>query len=70
MYPTLGSLGISAMFFSRGLNLLILLLRFMKVFMHDYDSNSHVYCIFNKDSACVETTCDAMFDKTNGSQVE
>jgi hypothetical protein len=39
-------------------------------FMHDYDSNSHVYRIFNKDSACVETTCDAMFDKTNGSQVE
>jgi hypothetical protein len=39
-------------------------------FMHDYDSNSHVYRIFNKDSACVETTCDATFDKTNGSQVE
>jgi hypothetical protein len=27
-----------------------------------YDSNSHAYC--------VETTCDAVFDETNGSQKE
>jgi hypothetical protein len=35
-----------------------------------YDSNSCAYCVFNKDSGCVETTCDAVFDETNGSQVE
>jgi hypothetical protein len=25
---------------------------------------------FNKDSGCVKITCDAVFDKTNGSQKE
>jgi hypothetical protein len=35
-----------------------------------YDSNSHAYRIFNKDFSYVETTCDAVFDETNGSQVE
>jgi hypothetical protein len=35
-----------------------------------YDSNSRAYRVFNKDSGCVETTCDTMFDETNGSQVE
>jgi hypothetical protein len=35
-----------------------------------YDSNSHAYRVFNKDSGCVETTCDAVFDETNGSQVK
>jgi hypothetical protein len=39
-------------------------------FMLGYDSNSRVYRVFNKDSGCVETMCDAIFDKTNGSQVE
>jgi hypothetical protein len=39
-------------------------------FMLGYDSNSHVYHVFNKDSGCVEITCDAVFDETNGSQVE
>jgi hypothetical protein len=39
-------------------------------FLLDYDSNSHAYHIFNKDSGCVETTCDMVFDETNGSQVE
>jgi hypothetical protein len=39
-------------------------------FMLGYDSNSHVYHVFNKDSSCVETTCDVVFDETNGSQVE
>jgi hypothetical protein len=39
-------------------------------FMLGYDSNSHAYCVFNKDSGCVETTCDMVFDETNGSQVE
>jgi hypothetical protein len=39
-------------------------------FLLGYDSNSHAYRIFNKDSSCVETTCDMMFDETNGSQVE
>jgi hypothetical protein len=39
-------------------------------FMLGYDSNSRVYHVFNKDSGCVETTCDAVFDETNSSQVE
>jgi hypothetical protein len=34
------------------------------------DSNSRAYRVFNKDSGCVETTCDAVFDETNGFQVE
>jgi hypothetical protein len=39
-------------------------------FMLGYDSNSCTYHVFNKDSVCVETMCDAVFDETNGSQVE
>jgi transposase InsO family protein len=39
-------------------------------FMLGYYSNSHAYRVFNKDSSCVETTCDAVFDETNDSQVE
>jgi hypothetical protein len=35
-----------------------------------YDSNSRAYHVFNKDSSCVETTCDAMFEETNDYQVE
>jgi hypothetical protein len=41
-----------------------------KGFMLGYDSNSRVYHVFNKDSSVVETTCDAVFDETNSSQVE
>jgi hypothetical protein len=39
-------------------------------FLLGYDSNSHAYRVFNKDSSCVEITYDAVFDETNGSQVE
>jgi hypothetical protein len=39
-------------------------------FLLGYDSNSRAYHVFNKDFGCVETTCDAVFDETNGSQVE
>jgi hypothetical protein len=39
-------------------------------FLLGYDSNSHAYRGFNKDSGCGEATCDARFDKINGSQVE
>jgi hypothetical protein len=39
-------------------------------FMLGYDSNSRDYHVFNKDSSCVETIYDAVFDKTNSSQVE
>jgi hypothetical protein len=35
-----------------------------------YDSNSHAYRIFNVTTGCVETTCDVVFDETNGSQKE
>jgi hypothetical protein len=34
-------------------------------FLLGYDSNSHAYHILNKDSDCVETTCDTVFDVTN-----
>jgi hypothetical protein len=39
-------------------------------FLLGYDSNSHAYRVFHKDSSCVETTCDMVFYKTIGSQVE
>jgi hypothetical protein len=39
-------------------------------FLLSYDSNPRIYGFFNKDSSCIETICDAVFDKTNGSQVE
>jgi hypothetical protein len=39
-------------------------------FMLGYDSNSHAYCVFNKDSGCVKIMYDAVFDEINGSQVE
>jgi hypothetical protein len=39
-------------------------------FLLGYDSNSRVYRVFNKDSGCVKTTCDVVFDETNDSQVE
>jgi hypothetical protein len=39
-------------------------------FLLGYDSNSHAYHVFNKDFDCVEITCDAVFDETNGSQEE
>jgi hypothetical protein len=39
-------------------------------FMLGYDSNSRAYRIFNIDSGCIETMCDAVFDETNGSQVK
>jgi hypothetical protein len=39
-------------------------------FLFGYDSNSHAYRVFNKDSGCVETTYETIFDETNDSQVE
>jgi hypothetical protein len=36
-------------------------------FLLGYDSNSCAYRVFNKDSGCVKTACDAVFDETNGS---
>jgi hypothetical protein len=39
-------------------------------FLLGYDSNFCAYRVFNKDSGCVEATCDMMFGETNGSQVE
>jgi hypothetical protein len=35
-----------------------------------YDSNSRAYRGFNVTTGCIETTCDAVFDETNGSQKE
>jgi hypothetical protein len=39
-------------------------------FLLDYDSNSRAYRVFNVTTDCVKTTCDAVFDETNGSQKE
>jgi hypothetical protein len=36
-------------------------------FLLGYNSNSHAYSVFNKDYDCVKTSCDALFDETNGS---
>jgi hypothetical protein len=66
----LESLEVSVMFFKRDLSLIYLLIKYMKDFLLGYDSNSRVYRVFNKDSDCVETTCDTVFDETNGFQVE
>jgi hypothetical protein len=35
-----------------------------------YDSNSRSYRVFNITTGCVKTTCDTMFDETNGSLKE
>jgi hypothetical protein len=35
-----------------------------------YDSNTRAYRVFNKSTGLVEVSCDIVFDKTNGSQVE
>jgi hypothetical protein len=35
-----------------------------------YHSNSSAYRVFNVTTSCVETTCDTVFDETNGSQKE
>jgi hypothetical protein len=37
-------------------------------FLLGYDSNSHAYHVFNVTTGCIETTCDVVFDETNGSQ--
>jgi hypothetical protein len=37
-------------------------------FLLGYDSNSRAYRVFNVSTGCVETTCDAVFDETSGSQ--
>jgi hypothetical protein len=39
-------------------------------FLLGYDSNSRAYHVFNMTTGCVETTCDTVFDETNGSQKE
>jgi hypothetical protein len=39
-------------------------------FLLGYDSNSRAYRVFNVTTGCVETTCDLVFDETNGSQKE
>jgi hypothetical protein len=39
-------------------------------FFLGYDSNSRAYHAFNMTTGCVETTCDVVFDETNGSQME
>jgi hypothetical protein len=70
MHHTFGSLGVSAIFFLKRPKSFKFAPKVYEGFMLGYDSNSHVCHVFNKDSSCIETTCDAVFDETNGSQVE
>jgi transposase InsO family protein len=35
-------------------------------FLHDYDSNTKAYRVFNKSSGLIEVTSDVVFDETNG----
>jgi hypothetical protein len=39
-------------------------------FLLGYDSNTRAYRVFNKSTGLVEVSCDIVFVKTNGSQVE
>jgi hypothetical protein len=39
-------------------------------FLLGYDSNTRAYRVFNKSTGLVEVSCDIVFDKTNGSQVD
>lgn len=39
-------------------------------FLLGYGSNEYAYHVFNKTAGCVEIARDAMFDESNGSQVE
>jgi hypothetical protein len=39
-------------------------------FLLGYDSNTRAYRVFNKSTGLVEVSCDIVFDKTNGLQVE
>jgi hypothetical protein len=39
-------------------------------FLLGYDSNTRAYRVFNKSTRLVEVSCDIVFDKINGSQVE
>jgi hypothetical protein len=66
----LESLEVSDMFFKRDLSLLNLLLKYMKDFFLDMTQTNVCIVFSKKDSGCVETTCDAVFNETNGSQVE
>jgi hypothetical protein len=36
-------------------------------FLLGYNSNSHAYHVFSVTTGCIKTTCDMIFDKTNGS---
>jgi hypothetical protein len=39
-------------------------------FLLGYDPNSRAYHVFNVTIDCIATTCDTVFDETNGSQKE
>jgi hypothetical protein len=70
MSLTLDSLVASAIFSQKMSKSSKFALKVYEGFMLGYDSNSHAYRVFNKNFGCVETTCDTVFDETNGSQVE
>jgi hypothetical protein len=67
---TLESLEANAMFFKRGQNLLNFFLKYMKGSCLAM-IQTHTHIMFStRTHGYVETTCDAVFDETNGSQVE
>jgi hypothetical protein len=55
------------MFYIRGQNLFKFVPKVYEGLLLGYDSNYRVKHIFNVTTGCVEITCDAVFDETNGS---
>jgi hypothetical protein len=67
MFPTSKFLKVSAMFYIRGQSLFKFASKVYEGLLLGYDSNYRVKHIFNVTTGCVEITCDAVFDETNGS---
>jgi hypothetical protein len=70
MFLILEFLGANALFLSKAVEILNLLLKQYKAFLLGYDSNTRAYRVVNKSTGLVEVSCDIVFDETNGSQVE
>jgi hypothetical protein len=66
MFPTSEFLEISAMLYTKGQSSKFAP-KVYECFLLGYDSNYRGYHVFNVTTGCVETTCDAVFDETNGS---
>jgi hypothetical protein len=67
MFLILESVGANALFWSKWVQILNLLLKSQKVFTQ---IQGHIYRVLDKYTRCVEVSCDVVFDEINGSQVE